>query len=84
MMVLRLALRKALSDTGVSHLAPGFASVAVIRAWHAVDIHEEVKRSRSGADLVTEEAYHRACSRATWPDCRCRRGNSGDLIYAMP
>ena len=26
--------------------APGFVPVAVIRAWHAVDIHGEVKRSR--------------------------------------
>jgi hypothetical protein len=63
--------------------APGFAPVAVIRAWHVVDIHGEVKRSRGGADLVAEEAYHRACSSATWPDRRCCRGNSGDLSYAM-
>jgi hypothetical protein len=62
--------------------APGFTPVTVIRAWHAVDIHGELKRSRGGADLVAEEAYHRACSRATWPDHRCCRGNSGDLDYA--
>jgi hypothetical protein len=61
-----------------------FTPVAVIRAWHAVDILREVKRSREGANLVTTEAYHRACSRATWPDRRCRRGNSGDLSYATP
>jgi hypothetical protein len=65
-------------------LAPGFASVAVIRAWHAMDIHEEVKRSRGGADLIAAEAYHRACSHATWPDYRCRRGHSSDLGYATP
>jgi hypothetical protein len=62
--------------------APGFVPVAVIRAWHAVDIHGEVKRSRGGADLVVEEAYHCACSRTTWPDRRCCRVNSGDLGYA--
>jgi hypothetical protein len=56
----------------------------MIRAWHAVDIHGEVKKSRGGADLVTVEAYHRACSRATWPDRRCSRGNSSDLGYATP
>jgi hypothetical protein len=42
--------------------APRFTPVAVIRAWHEVDIHEEVKRSRGGVDLVAAEAYHRACS----------------------
>jgi hypothetical protein len=31
-----------------SDLVPGFTSVAVIRAWHAVDIHGEVKRSCGG------------------------------------
>ena len=61
-----------------------FTPVAVIRAWHVVDIHGEVKRSRGGADLVAEEAYHRACSCATWLDRRCHCGNSGDLTYGMP
>ena len=42
--------------------APGFAQVAVIHVWHAVDIHGKVKRSRGGVDLVAAEAYHRACS----------------------
>jgi hypothetical protein len=65
-------------------LAPRFMPVAVIRAWHAVDIHGEVKISRGGADLIAAEAYHRACSRATWPDRRCRRGHYGDLGYATP
>jgi hypothetical protein len=65
-------------------LALRFAPVAVIYAWHAVDIHGEVKRSRWGAGLVKEEAYHRAYSRATWPNRRCRRGNSGDHGYATP
>ena len=62
--------------------ALGFVPVTVIRAWHAVDIHGEVKRSRGGADLVAVEAYHRAYSRATWSDRWCCRGNSGDLGYA--
>jgi hypothetical protein len=54
----------------------------VIRSWQAVDIHGEVKRSRGGVDLVEAEAYHHACSRATWPVRWCCRGNSGDLGYA--
>jgi hypothetical protein len=65
-------------------LALGFVLVAMICAWQAVDIHGEVKRSRGGADLVAVEAYHRACSHATWSDHRCYRGNSGDLDYATP
>jgi hypothetical protein len=54
----------------------------MIRAWHKVDIHEEVKRSHGDADWVATEAYHCAGSRAMWPDRRCHRGNSGDLGYA--
>jgi hypothetical protein len=65
-------------------LALGFTPVAVIRTRHVVDIHGEVKRSHGGTDLVAAEAYHRACSRATWPDHWCHRGNSCDLGYATP
>jgi hypothetical protein len=59
--------------------APGFVLVAVIRAWHAVDIHGEVK------DLAGEQMWSRGrlitapVAVATWLDRRYYRGNSGDL-----
>jgi hypothetical protein len=49
---------------------PGFAPVAVIHAWHAVDIHEEVK------DLAGKQMWSRGrlitvpVAVATWPDRR--------------
>ena len=60
----------------------GFASVAGIRAGHAVDIHGEVKdlagrQIGSQGKLITV-----LVAVATWPDRRCRRGHSGDLNYA--
>jgi hypothetical protein len=64
--------------------ASGFASVAVIRAGHAVDIHGEVK------DLAGKQMWSQGklitvlVAVATRPDRRCRRGHSGDLNYATP
>jgi hypothetical protein len=76
-----------ITDTAPSPLetrALGFAPVAVIRAWHAVDIYGAVKKISRGEDLIAAEACHRAYSRATWPNRRCRHGHSGDLGYATP
>jgi hypothetical protein len=40
-------------------------------------------KDRSGSGFGHEvKLINRACSRATWPDRRCRRGNFGDLNYA--
>jgi hypothetical protein len=64
--------------------ALGFAPVIVIRAWHAVDIHGEVK------DPVGEQMWSRGrlitapVAVATWSDCRYCRGNSDDLGCATP
>ena len=64
--------------------ASRFASIAEIRAGHAVDIHREVKdlvwrQIGSQGKLITVPV-----AIATWPDRRCRRGHSGDLSYATP
>jgi hypothetical protein len=63
--------------------ASGFVPIAGIRAGHAMDIHGEVKDLTgrpigSQGKLITVPV-----AVATWPDCRCHRGHSGDLNYAM-
>jgi hypothetical protein len=62
--------------------ASGFVPVAGIHVGHAVDIHGDVKdlaerQIGSQRKLITVPVVF-----ATWPDCRCRRGHSGDLNYA--
>jgi hypothetical protein len=62
----------------------GFALIMAIRARLRQDSTGRVKRSEGSGFGRGVKLIHRVYSRATWPDCQCRLGNSGDLNYATP